>query len=231
MESYSKSRIDTFKKCKKQYNLKYIQKIRLPQPHSDDLQFGSWIHKVLEDYDPDKDNLKDVIKYQRDFDIRGKDYKAAMPGTIKNAIAFTKKYWKYARETEETVRYQDDEFSINGIIDLRMTQKDNLLVVDYKSSKSPNAQRHEYQMKLYVLMLSKIYDMRPENIRVMIYYPRIDAYDRYQFSSGEISLFEDEVKSDIAEIETTKSFPAEPGFHCRWCSYLKTQHCLEGQEP
>lgn len=229
--TYSKSRIDTFKKCKKQYKLKYLDKIQMPQPHSDDLQFGHWIHKVLEIYNPDENNKKEIVKLASDYDIRGKDYRSAMPQTLKNAVDFTKKYWKYTRETEENVEYADDELSIRGVVDLRMEQKDNLLVVDYKSSRSPNAQRHEYQMKMYCLMLSKIYDMRPESIRVMIYYPRIDMYDRYQFTSGEISLFESELKRDIAEIEITQDFPASPGYHCRWCPFLNTEYCHEGISP
>jgi RecB family exonuclease len=230
--TYSKSKIDTFKKCKLQYKLKYIDKIKLPQPHSDDLQFGGWIHKVLEDYDPDKNNLKEVVKYQRDYDIRGRDYKKAMPETFKNAVEFTKKFWKYPRQAEERITYKDDSVNINGIVDLRMEQGDYLLVVDYKSSKSPNAQRHEYQMKMYAFMLSKIHDIPAEKIRCMIYYPRIDAYDRYQFSSGELKEFERELIGDIAKIElTTDSFPAEPGYHCRWCPYLDTGYCSKGQMP
>jgi len=229
--TYSKSRIDTYKKCKKQYKLKYLDHIRLPQPQSDDLEFGQWIHKVLEYYDLDKDNLKDVVRYHRDFDIRGKDYINAIPQTFKNAVAFTKLYWKYKRKTEEKVNYEDDELAINGIIDLRMEQKDNLIVVDYKSSRSPNAARHEYQMKMYCLMISKIYNMPAEKIRVMVYYPRIDKYDRYQFSSGEMKLFEAELKRDIAEIETTKEHVADPGYHCRWCTFLGTKYCTKGMKP
>lgn len=231
MESYSKSKIDTFKKCKLQFKHKYIEKIYLPQPHSDDLQFGHWIHKVLEDYNPDKDNLKDVVKLKRDYDIRSKDYINAMPQTFKNAINFTNTYWKYERKTEEKIAYHDEEISLGGVIDLRMKQKNNLMVVDYKSSRSPNAARHEYQMKMYTLMLCKIYDMPPEKIRVMIYYPRIDMYDRYQFSSGEIKLFEAKLKQDIVTIEANQEWVAEPGYHCRWCQYLNTEHCSKGQKP
>jgi CRISPR/Cas system-associated exonuclease Cas4 (RecB family) len=232
MESYSKSKIDTFKKCKKQFKLKYIDKIYLPQPHSDDLQFGHWIHKVLEDYSPDKGNLKDVAMLQREFDIRGKDYINAMPETFKNAIAFTKKYWKYPRQTEEKVNYEDEDMALGGVIDLRLEHKDDtLMVVDYKSSRSPNAARHEYQMKMYTYILWKMMDIKPEKIRVMIYYPRIDAYDRYQFSSGEIKLFGEELMRDIAMIETADKYPAEPGYHCRWCQYLNTEHCSKGQKP
>lgn len=225
---YSKSRIETFKKCKKQYKYKYIEKIDMPEPHSDDIEFGHWIHKVLEIYNPDEDNKKEIVKLASQFDIRDNNYREAMPSTLKNAITFTKLYWKYERKTEEEIEYKDDELAIKGVVDLRMVQKDGLLVVDYKSSKSPNAERHEYQMKMYCLMLSKIYNMKPEKIKVMVYYPRINMYDRYQFSSGQIKAFEAQLKKDIVEIETTKSYSASPGFHCKWCSYLNTKYCTEG---
>lgn len=230
-ESYSKSRIDTFKKCKKQYKYKYIDKIYLDQPHSDDLQFGHWIHKVLEDYNPDKGNEKEIVKLVRNYDIRDKTYIDVMPQTLKNAIKFTKTYWKYARHTEEKIHWEDDEIRIGGIIDLRMEQKKHLFIVDYKSSRSSNAARHEYQMKMYTFMLSKIYSIPAEKIRVMVYYPRIDMYDRYQFSSGEIKLFEEELRQDIATIESNKKWNAEPGYHCRWCPYLNTEYCTKGQQP
>jgi len=227
---YSKSRIETFKKCKKQYKYKYIDKLDLPQPHSNDIEFGQWIHKVLEIYNPDDDNKKEVVKLASQFDIRDKNYREAMPQTLKNAIAFTKKYWKYERKTEEEIDFISDELSIKGIVDLRMIQQNNLLVVDYKSSKSTNADRHEYQMKMYCLILSKIYNMIPEKIKVMVYYPRIDSYDRYQFSSIQIKAFEEQLKQDIIDIETAKLYPASPGFHCRWCSYLNTEYCSNGQK-
>jgi len=226
---YSKSRIETFKKCKKQYKYKYIDKLDLPQPHSNDIEFGQWIHKVLEIYNPDKNNKLEVVKLASQFDIRDNNYREAMPQTLKNAIAFTKSYWKYERKTEEEIDFIDDELSIKGVVDLRMIQEDGLLVVDYKSSKSTNAERHEYQMKMYCLMLSKIYSMKPEKIKVMVYYPRINMYDRYQFSSGQIKAFESQLKRDITDIETTKSYPASPGFQCRWCSYLNTKYCTEGK--
>jgi len=226
---YSKSRIETFKKCKKQYELKYIKNIEIEQKETEDILFGKWIHKVLEFYNPDTDNKLEVVKFASEYDIRGLDYRNAMPSTLKNAVAFTKLYWKYVRKTEEDVEYIDDGLAVKGVIDLRMEQKDGMLVVDYKSSKNPNKARHEYQMKMYCLILSKNYQLKPEDIRILIYYPRIDMYDRFNFTSMDIQIFEKELKQDISDIEGNKKFEPNAGYHCRWCPFLDTQYCIQGK--
>lgn len=228
---YSKSKIDTFKKCKLQYKKKYIEKIKLPQPHSDDLQFGSWIHKCLEIYNPDTDNKIEVIKLFKHFDIRGKAYINAIPQTLRNAIAYTKKNWKYPRENEQTITYEGEKITVTGIVDLKMEQKNGLVIVDYKSSKTANPWRHEYQMKMYTYMFMKIESLPAEKIHSVIYYPRIDDYNHYNFTTMDMKLFEQELMQDIVDIETTKVYPASPGYHCRWCPYLDTEHCSKGQKP
>jgi ATP-dependent exoDNAse (exonuclease V) beta subunit len=227
MTTYSKSRIDTFKKCPHQYNLHYNKEIRLEQSHSIDLEFGKWIHLVLEKYNPETDNRKEVVKFFRDFQIKDASYKAVMGSTLKNAIDFIKKYWKYQpRFTEETVEYSTDEYSIKGVIDLRMIQDDgNILIIDYKSSKNTSKSRHVYQMKMYCFMISNIYHIDPSKIKIMIYYPRIDQYDRYQFDKYDMDEFEQELKLDIKKIESATDFKKTSSFACRWCEYQYTKYC------
>jgi CRISPR/Cas system-associated exonuclease Cas4 (RecB family) len=223
MEVFSKSRIGCYKACPKHYELQYVRQITAEEPHNDDVQYGSWIHKVLELYNPELGNEKQVARLFRDFDIRSKPFRDSMPETFKNAINFTKDFWKYPRHTEENITYQDDNVSIRGVIDLRLERKDGeMMIVDYKSAKAPAKERHAYQMKMYAFMVSEAYNIKPEKLKLMIYYPRINSYDYYTYNQIHINGFKDELYHDIEKIEESKikkHFETTPGFHCKWCSY------------
>lgn len=228
---FSTSKIKVFDQCKLQYKLKYVDKIKIEQPDTPDLVFGRMIHKVAEIYDPEKDNKEEIVKIVKEFPELPKEYKALIPQTYKNLLhSFFDKYGKYPAKTETEYNFQDDEVWIYGIVDRLIEQEDAYIAVDYKTSKTRGLDRHIFQLKFYTVLLSKNHDISPDKIRLMIYYPRIDEYDRTQFSNSEISLFEKELRRKIRKIQDNKKWNATQGFHCRWCPFFKTEYCPETNE-
>ena len=220
--TFSPSKLKTYDGCKLQFKLHYVDKIRPPQPVTSDLQFGSFVHKFAELYDGS--NIKELVKLQREF-VFDATYKEATAQTLKNFIKFYDKYDKYDFESEQSFSLDLEDYSLYGIIDRIMNTKKGRIVVDYKTSKSPNRDRHIFQMRFYNLMVSKKYNIEPKDTKCLIYYPRIDVEDIFLFSNKEIEVFGKQVEDKIKKIRTEEKWNPNKGYHCKWCAYKESGHC------
>ncbi len=221
MERYSPSKLKTYEQCAFQYKCKYIDKITGIQPISYDINFGLMIHKMAEIYNGE--NKSELLPISKEFKLNAEYKKYVLP-TINNFFGFFERYKQYEYETEKEYELKNDQYWLYGIIDRIMTRSKDIVVVDYKTAAYPNRDRYEFQMKFYSLMVSKIVDTEPKNIKTLIYFPRPNAEEKFAFSNGEINNFEKEIISTIKTIEDTTKWTACDGFHCKWCLYKKT-HC------
>jgi hypothetical protein len=166
--------------------------------------------------------VKLVRKYELD-----EEYKSFLIPTIRNIIQFYNKYKDYKSVEEEDFEFKDDTIWIYGQIDKLMRNSSNLICIDYKTAKSANRDRFVFQMRFYNLILSKRLQLDPSIIKCIIYFPRPDVEDKFMFSNKEINLFEGEIRNKIVEIETNTIWEAHKDYHCRWCEFFNTPHCLE----
>lgn len=222
---FSKSRIETFDKCKLQFKLKYVDEIDIPQAVNDDTNFGSLIHKAFEIYNPETKNLKEVVALVRQYPLDQQSYKDAIEPTLRNMMKFYEQFPHPDAKNEFEIQYKSDDMWIYGIVDRMEEANGKVTITDYKSSKTPANYRHKFQMKLYVLIMTKTTDYAAEDIRFRMYYPRPDKMEYFQYSSAEIAEFEQELRTKIELIETTTKFPETIGFHCKWCAFKGTPHC------
>jgi len=186
------------------------------QPVSYDINFGLMFHKMAEIYNGE--NKQDLIPVAKEYALN-KEYKAHVVPAINNFFAFFDKYKHYEYETEKEYELKTDQFWLYGIIDRIMQRAKDLVVVDYKTAAYANRSRHEFQMKFYSLMVSKITDIEPRDIKTLIYFPRPNVEEKFAFSNGEIAKFESEITTMIKKIEDNKKWEPSKGFHCRWCLY------------
>lgn len=222
MNRYSSSKLKAFDTCRLRYKKHYLDKIRIEQPITADTQFGSLIHEVAEKFRGD--NYKELVKLSRKYELN-EEFRSVLAQTYKNVFSFIRKYEKNEAQLEQEIEWIDEDENIwlYGLVDRLL--KSPLISVDYKTSKNPNRDRHIFQMRLYALIISKIYEIEPKDIKCIIYYPRVDVEDKFLFSNQEIQLFEDNIKNMIATIESNTDWSPSTGYHCRWCEYNKTHHC------
>ena len=222
MNRYSPSKLKTFQSCPLQYKLQYVDKICIPQPITADTQFGSMIHKMAEIFDGT--NKIDLIKLVKNYQLN-EEFRGAIVPTLRNFFLFWEKYNKYPFKTEKGYDLKTDDLWLYGIVDRIITKaNDELIVVDYKTAKNENRDGHLFQMRIYNLMLSRLFNKEPKEVKCIIYYPRIHVENKYLFTNKEINNFEQELKSLIQTIESNMEWTPRPGFHCKWCGY-KDKHC------
>lgn len=224
---YSPSKLKTFEQCSLQYKYKYIDIITGIQPVSYDINFGLMFHKMAEIYNGE--NKKDLIPVAKEYALN-KEYKAHVVPAINNFFAFFDKYKHYEYETEKEYELKTDQYWLYGIIDRIMQRSKDLVVVDYKTAAYANRSRHEFQMKFYSLMVSKITGTEPRDIKTLIYFPRPNIEEKFAFSNGEIAKFESEIIAKIKMIEDNKKWEPCKGFHCRWCLYKSLCPAYKSEE-
>lgn len=212
---FSASRLKLFNTCKLQFKYKYVDKLPEEREDTPDTFFGLLVHEVAEIYDGEK---KDAIPIVRKYnDKLNEEYKQALPQTLNNLFKWYKKYKKYNSINEIELELKTEKYWLYGLVDKFF--QDQKIFVDYKTARSANRERHIFQMKLYCLMISQLYEVQPKDVKCLIYYPRIDEEDKFMFSNSEIAMFEKHIIKLINEIEINEEWPPTKGYHCKWCGY------------
>lgn len=181
----SVSQIETFENCPLHYLLKYIY--NLPTPKTASISFGISIHETLKKFYENNDKEKFSEKYllglyeesfinegfenkkhKEQFFKKGQDY---LLGYFKNE--FNKKIIPEKLEYKFTLNLFKD-LKIGGTIDrVDRVSKDKLEVIDYKTGASIPTQKEvdkDLQLSIYALAVSDIYKVKPENIKLSLYY-------------------------------------------------------------
>lgn len=226
MEKYSVSKIKTYDSCKLRYKLHYIDKIwPEDQIERDDTMFGSLVHKAFEIYDLQKDNRDEIVKLVRDYPKLSEEYKSFLSTAYRSLLEFFDKYGKFPAEQELKLNYDMGNFIATGYVDRFIHTNNFHICVDYKTSRIPNIDYHIFQLKFYNLVLSKMYDIKPDKIRMMLFFPRPNEEAKTMFSTKQMQHFEKELNNKILEIESCRKWPASEGYHCRWCPFYDTELC------
>jgi RecB family exonuclease len=225
MNRYSASKIKTFETCRLQFKLHYIENIEVEKPVSPDTEFGSLIHKAAEIYNGS--NLTEVVKLTRDYHLN-EAYKREIAHTLRNLFVFSQKYKHVDEKRELEIEWKTDDIWLYGFAD-KLIDNNQLICIDYKTAKYADTSRFMFQMRLYNLILSHVYQKDPDKIRFVVYFPRIDTEEKILFSKKEIILFESDIRKKITTIESNTDWNPAPGYHCRWCQYCKGTNCDVGK--
>ena len=121
----------------------------------------------------------------------------------------------------------DEENRFSGICDIILEDENGeLIVIDYKTSKSSSFSRYRLELCYYKLLVENVFD-RPVS-RVGIYFTKngrlrlLDVCEeenkRYYLNSAEIEEAIDTLHSVRNDINNER-FPAKKQFLCRYCTY------------
>lgn len=221
MERYSASKIKSFFNCKLQYKLHYIEEIPSIFVHQD-TRFGSTFHECAQIWNGvDKEPLKEIVRKYELSPI----YKREIVPTVQNYFQFYDYYKIFESKLEEPLELRTNTYWLYGIIDRLIIGTKGYLIVDYKTARKADRDRHIFQMKMYGLMISKLYNISPDFIKYMIYYPRLHYKDEFSINDNDLIDTESYIIDSINQIESCINYPSNKSKLCEWCSYYKSNYC------
>jgi len=229
IKGFSPSKLNTFTECEQKYKYKYVH--YLPEEYNeglskDALQFGSYIHKILEDgveAESVEELREHAVRLRNSYHFEGREEDTEK--CIKNFFEFNKKLTKsLSTEMKFAVEVIPD-LEVNGIIDRVVEgQTGKYLVIDYKTSKREKTKRELYndpQLMIYTAAISKIYKCDIRDITVAHYYPITGHLVTIKYLPSHVAGFLKRVDEKKWKIRKKKADDFRPRVNqfCDWCGY------------
>ena len=239
---WSASRVKTFLDCKRKYYYRYIKKIEAKE--EDELNEGSFLHKLLDHLYTNKDSFSTKEEMQKTLDIlldrllpfddskieyKKLLWKSKLKGFIDRQIEHFNAQWRVV-EREKEFQGTIGGLRFKGRIDRIDQNATDTIVLDYKSGNTKDAQKsknidtlNDLQMSIYHQILKNKY----KNITL--------AFVKL-FEDGKIEeIVALEEKNErlaevVIELKQTKSFIAtrcEDLQKCKYCEF--TLMCGRGE--
>ena len=217
IKTFSPSKYNTYKECPLKYRYRYIDYLKDDYNatlSTDALQFGSYIHKILEDgvNATSIEELREIGK-----GLRG-NYK--FKGRIKDTETCIRNFFEFNSNLEGSISTEMifseqviDDLSVNGIIDRVCKSKSGkYLVIDYKTSKREKTKRElqtDPQLMTYAAAIAKMYNVPVQNVSVSHYYPLTGNLVALRYLPPQISSF----------LRKVSDFKPQVNQYCNWCGY------------
>jgi len=227
----SPSKLKTYNECRQRYKFRYVDYLKdlyNPNSNTNALQFGSYVHKILEDGVDAKsvDELRELAGELRpNYKFSDKKKEAQLDKILVN-------FFNFNSQLEENVSTElpfeikmTDDFAINGIIDRVIKGKTGkYLVIDYKTSRQAATKTSLFkdpQMLMYAFAIHKMYNVPFSDITVSHYYPHLDKLVSISYGPTQVNSFLRTLKSKIWEIRKKKAQDLKPVLNqfCDWCSF------------
>lgn len=240
IKGFSPSKLNTFDECQQKYRYKYIHYLGEDFNDTlsrDALQFGSYIHKILEDgfeAESEDELWEHAHRLREGYQFEGRD------DDIGKCI---KNFFKFNNALTETVstemRFKEevrDDLEVNGIIDRVIKgETGKYLVIDYKTSKREKTKRELFQdpqLMIYTAAIHKMYKVPIKDIMVAHYYPITGNLVSVRYNPSHIANFLkrlDEKKWSIRRKKADEFGPRRNRF-CDWCGYKELCPLFGGTE-
>tara|TARA_R110002020_G_scaffold22920_9_gene76870 strand:- start:9456 stop:10256 length:801 start_codon:yes stop_codon:yes gene_type:complete len=233
----SHSKGDTLKQCPLKFYLRYYEYIPEEEVNKDALNFGSFIHKILEDgyQENSLKNLEKLAEQHRATYKVGKKEKTRTNKCLKNFLRFNEKLgetvgveYQFKIDLEEGMAYI-------GIIDRIIKGKDGgYLVIDYKTSKREKSKFdlfNDPQLQGYAFAISEIFDVPVKKITCAHYYPVTGNLVTVGYNSSQITNFKKSKINEFWRVRKMKKeeFAPQANEFCNWCGYQK--YCPKKTNP
>lgn len=237
LDKYSFSQIEVFEKCPLQYKFRYL--LRIPEPDSAALSFGSSVHKALELFYKDvqkeeKLTVERLIEYfKQSFIPYGFISSSAREKAKKHGERILARYFETFHQEHGSIIALEQNFVlklkennkiyiITGKID-RIDKKDGFYeIIDYKTGKMPAETELKKSLQLGIYALSamdkNLFALPQEKIKLTFYY--LDKNEKFTFLAKDRDL--DKIKKQVVNtLDKLQQSSFEPvvGRHCDWCSF------------
>jgi len=227
VSTVSNSKHSLYFQCKLAYKYRYHDRYVGTPKNELALNFGSYIHKILED----GVNAKHISELQDLAETHKATYKIPNHYRDRTEICL-RNFLKWNSQLSETVgteiKYEVDlakGITVNGIIDRVIKGKDGgVLIIDYKTSKREKTQMDLFfdkQLQGYAYAIHKELGVPLDKIVCAHYYPVTNNFVSVHFGRKRIGIWQNKMVEDVWRMRKAKVAdlcPSENQF-CNWCDY------------
>ena len=229
IKGFSPSKLNVFDECQKKFLYKYVH--YLPEDYNDGLsqdalQYGSYIHKILED-GVEAESIEELkehaIRLRPRYQFEGRE---------EDTLKCIKNFFRFNNQLTESVSTEMKfkvevlpDLEVNGIID-RVVKggTGKYLVIDYKTSKREKTKRELYndpQLMIYTAAIAQMYGCPISDVTVAHYYPLTGNLVSVRYMPSHVASFLKKVDQKKWAIRKKKAEDFKPRLNqfCDWCGY------------
>ncbi len=224
----SKSKVNTYLKCPLEFKFQYIDEIEA-EPNKY-MALGSDVHLIAEKFSEkfgddldDVDIENELFQIAYDLDIGHADEH------VENLSLFFRKFFvdnDYKLFSQEEYLL-DEDHRFSGICDIILEdKKGNLIVVDYKTSKSSSFSKYRRELCYYKLLVEKVYGKEVSDVGIFFTKNgRLRLLNVCDEDNKRKFLHSDEIAEavdtmyEVRRKINNKEFPAKRQYICRFCTY------------
>lgn len=213
----SVTKIKTFETCQLKFKWQYIDKIAKPQPTTVDTIFGKYLHRFVELYP--KKTVPELVQLLDEEIGRPPDINDQLINSITNTVDFLKRYEDYIGESEAKLDSYHKKIKLGGKVDKIFTHGDQIVVIDFKTSKKFHKGYNDLQLKFYSLLISQIRKIPPEHIDSIIYYSRLNKLENRSFTEEDLEYLKNYIEDVADRMKSVNTYAPKKNLLCDYCVY------------
>lgn len=224
----SKSKINTFTVCPRQFKYQYIDEIE--SETSDAAILGTNVHEIAELFVKqwpiaENDILDTLLRLEENYEDDYKDHTLNLAKFFKKMLI--DKNLKIFMAEEYLF---SEKYDFNGFADIVFEKDDGkLIVIDYKTGKSSNVKKYKLELCYYKMLIEEMFPDK-EVEYAAIYFTKDGDLSCMKFTDsekGDAFCTKKDYGLAINYIGTVRLqieegyFPANKQYLCNYCSYFK----------
>lgn len=223
------SKIEEFEKCKYSYFLTNIKK-EVTQQEPEQLVKGKELHSFFEDIYKEEITKMDIKDFERmkDEKIKAVEQKAKAHPLYSKYPEQTTKFIDFVKKngiplyTEEHL--YDAELNIAGIIDRVDYDGKDLRILDYKTGKPSDINKHYFQLGIYTYLFIKNHNdiLQPTHWGIHYSESGQTITEKIKWNVVRKALMKvSDVRKKIGETTLKDEWNKTPSPLCKWCRHFK----------